>query len=159
MMSEDEQFESRPRPMWSSLWDNATGFAGRHKLWFGLGLAVLAVLALVALWPKGATAEYRTAEVDRGAITRVVSATGTLQPLVSANVGSTVSGPVIEVLADFNSQVQVGQVLARLDPSQFQQRVTQALATLSQAQANLAVAEADYQPRSAGSAAASPPSN
>src|SRR5262247_3697545 len=52
---------------------------------------------------------YRTAPVDRGAITRVVSATGTLQPLVSANVGSTVSGPVQSVSVDFNAEVRAGQ--------------------------------------------------
>ena len=88
---------------------------------------------------------YRTAAVDRGAITRVVSATGTLQPLVSANVGSTVSGPVQAVLVDFNSQVRAGQVLARLDPTPFQQRIVQAQATLAQAQAQAAVANSDYQ--------------
>ena len=78
---------------------------------------------------------YREAAVDRGAITRVVSATGTLQPLVSANVGATVSGPVSEVLVDFNSQVRAGQVLARLDPTPFQQRIVQAQAQLAQQQA------------------------
>lgn len=87
---------------------------------------------------------YRTAAVDRGSITRVVSATGTLEPLISASVGSTVSGPVRDILVDFNSQVRAGQVLARLDPAPFQQRLSQAQATLSQAQAQLAVAQSDY---------------
>lgn len=120
-------------------------FAMNRRVWFVAGAALTVLLVLFWLWPKGDDAEYRTAEIDRGAITRVVSATGNLEPLVSANVGSTVSGPVTEVLVDFNSQVEVGQVLARLDPAPFLQRVSQAQATLSQAQANLAVAEADYQ--------------
>jgi HlyD family secretion protein len=144
-MSEDLHDESEPRSTWSKFGAPAWSFVTRRKLWFAIGAAIVLVLAFVFLRPKSDTTDYRTAEVDRGAITRVVSATGTLEPLVSANVGSTVSGPVTEVLVDYNSQVQVGQVLARLDPSSFQQRVTQALATLSQAQANLAVAEADYQ--------------
>jgi HlyD family secretion protein len=74
-----------------------------------------------------------------------VSATGTLEPLVSANVGSTVSGPVQSVFVDFNSQVRAGQELARLDPTPFQQRIVQAQAQLAQAQAQAAVANSDYQ--------------
>jgi HlyD family secretion protein len=56
-----------------------------------------------------------------------------------------VSGPVVEVLVDFNSQVRRGQVLARLDPTPFQQRIVQAQASLAQAQAQAAVANSDYQ--------------
>lgn len=127
-------------------WAKRPGLLRGRNLYIAGGVALI---VLVALWlmTRGDDAKdpYRTAAVDRGAITRVVSATGTLQPLVSANVGSTVSGPVIEVNADFNTQVHAGQVLARLDPAQFQQRVSQAQAQLSQAQAQYAVANADYQ--------------
>ncbi|MDX2274962.1 MAG: efflux RND transporter periplasmic adaptor subunit [Hyphomonadaceae bacterium] len=111
--------------------------------WIGGALALIALFLLFG--PKEAGDPYRTAQIDRGAITRVVSATGTLQPLVSANVGSTVSGPVQSVEVDFNSQVRAGQVLARLDPAPFQQRVQQAQASLASAQAQAAVADADYQ--------------
>ncbi|MFT3729381.1 MAG: efflux RND transporter periplasmic adaptor subunit [Terricaulis sp.] len=116
----------------------------KKRLWI-----VAAVVVIIAAWfmfkGDGNTTPYRTAAVDAGAITRAVSATGTLQPVVSANVGSTVSGPVKTVEVDFNSQVTVGQVLARLDPAPFQQRVIQAQATLAQAQAQYATANADYQ--------------
>jgi HlyD family secretion protein len=73
-----------------------------------------------------------------------VSATGSLQPLVSVNVGSTVSGLVESVEVDFNSTVTAGQVLARLEPDTFQQRVDQARANQQQAQADHAVAMSDY---------------
>lgn len=117
---------------------------GRNLLIGGGALAIL--LVGWSIFGGGDDEEpYRTAPVDRGAITRVVSATGTLQPLVSANVGSTVSGPVTQVLVDFNSQVRAGQVLARLDPTPFQQRIVQAQASLAQAQAQAAVANSDYQ--------------
>lgn len=109
------------------------------------GAVGIAAVAWLSLKRDDDGEDYRTARIDRGAITRVVSATGTLQPLVSANVGSTVSGPVREVLVDFNAQVRAGQVLARIDPASFEQRVVQAHATLAQAQAQLGVAEADYQ--------------
>jgi HlyD family secretion protein len=118
---------------------------GRGLYLTGGAAALLLAIGWAALGGDSQADPYRTAPVDRGAITRVVSATGTLQPLVSANVGSTVSGPVRDVLVDFNSQVRAGQVLARLDPTTFQQRVVQAQASLSQAQAQLGVAEADYQ--------------
>jgi|CXWL01.1.fsa_nt_gi HlyD family secretion protein len=130
----------------TAIWAKRPGILrGRNLFLAGGGL--LALLLVVWMFTRGdSDAEpYRTAAVDRGEITRVVSATGTLQPLVSANVGSTVSGPVQAVLVDFNSQVREGQVLARLDPATFQQRVVQAQANLSQAQAQAAVANADYQ--------------
>lgn len=127
-------------------------WAKRPGLLRGPGLLVIAIVTVIAVlfgWNlfggKDGEEPYRTAAVDRGAVVRVVSATGALEPLVSADVGSTVSGPVLTVEVDFNSQVRAGQVLARLDPTSFQQRVVQAQATLAQAQAQLAVAEADYQ--------------
>lgn len=126
-------------------WAKRPGFLRGGALWIVGGVAIAALIAINLFGGKSDADPYRTAAVDRGAIVRVVSATGTLQPLVSANVGSTVSGPVAEVLVDFNSQVRAGQVLARLDPTPFQQRIVQAQATLAQAQAQLAVAESDYQ--------------
>lgn len=118
---------------------------GRNLMWVAGGAAAFLLVLWLVGRGDGSKEPYRTAAIDRGAVTRVVSATGTLQPLVSVNIGSTVSGPVLAVDVDFNSRVRRGQVLARLDPQSFEQRVTQAQASLSQAQAQLAVAEADYQ--------------
>ncbi len=127
-----------------ALWAKRPGLLRGRSLYLTLA-ALAVVLAGWAIFGGKKDAEpYRTAAVDRGSISRVVSATGTLEPLISANVGSTVSGPVQEIFVDFNSQVRAGQVLARLDPAPFQQRVVQAQASLSQAQAQLAVAQADY---------------
>ncbi len=108
------------------------------------GLAVLLVLWFIFGRGDKDQAEYRTAAVDRGEILRAVSATGQLQPLVTVNVGSTVSGPVKSVDVDFNSVVKANQVLARIDPQSFQTKVTQLRATVNQAQANLAAAQADF---------------
>jgi len=128
-----------------ALWAKRPGLLRGRSLFLTLGAAAIVLLVGWGMLNGKSDAEpYRTAEIDRGAITRVVSATGTLEPLISANVGSTVSGPVQEILVDFNSQVRAGQVLARLDPAPFQQRLAQAQASLSQAQAQLAVAQADY---------------
>lgn len=128
-----------------NLWAKRPGvLRGRSLIIIGGGLLVLLLAVWVLTRNAGPAEPYRTAAIDRGDVTRVVSATGALQPLVSVNVGSTVSGPVLSVDVDFNARVRRGQVLARLDPQSFQQRVTQAQAALSQAQAQLAVAEADY---------------
>jgi len=111
------------------------------------GVTVLAALLLLwFIFGQGDkdVAEYRTAAVDRGEILRAVSATGQLQPLVTVSVGSTVSGPVKTVEVDFNSQVKANQVLARIDPQSFETKVTQLRASVNQAQANLAAAQADF---------------
>src|SRR4051812_26713793 len=79
-----------------------------------------------------------TGVVSRGAIVSEIAATGTLEAVNTVQVGSQVSGTIMELNADFNSIVRKGQVLARLDPSQFQTQV-------DSARANLASAEADVQ--------------
>ncbi len=117
----------------------------KRVLW---GLAALA--ALIGLWlifgrGGGDAQPYRSAVIDRGAVTRVVSATGALEPLVKVDIGSTVSGPVLSVEVDFNSQVRAGQVLARLDPDSFQQRVREAEAQLASAQADANVARTEFE--------------
>ncbi len=112
--------------------------------WIAGGLAVAVLGGWLMFGNKEDAEPYRTSAVDTGEIARVVSATGALKPLVSVNVGSTVSGPVLSVEVDFNSTVRRGQVLARLDPETFNQRAQQAQAQLAQAQADARVAEADY---------------
>ncbi len=128
-----------------AIWSKRPGLLRGRNLWLVGGALFIVVALWLSLRGNGDANPYRTAPIDRGAITRSVSATGTLQPVVSANVGSTVSGPVQTVEVDFNTPVRVGQVLARIDPTSFQQRVTQLQASLAQAQAQYAVANADYQ--------------
>ncbi len=137
---------TRAQQNMKAMWDRRPSLLRGRNLYLAAGAVLLLLLVgWMFLRGSGGGEPYRTAAVDRGAITRVVSATGTLQPLVSANVGSTVSGPVTQVLVDFNSEVRAGQVLARLDPTSFQQRIVQAQAQLAQAQAQAAVANSDYQ--------------
>lgn len=127
----------------------------------GIAVVVVALLALLAwqLRPKGEETPYRTATVQQGAITRTVSASGVLEPLVTVDVGSQISGLIREVHVDFNDQVRRGQVLAEIDPQTYESRVAQgqaeiaagtaALATtqaaVREAQARLEVARADYE--------------
>jgi HlyD family secretion protein len=83
--------------------------------------------------------QFRTAKVERGTLTATVAASGTLAATVQVQVSSQVSGQIREVLADFNSEVTKGQVLARLDPATFEYRVRQAEADLEAARAQVGV--------------------
>ncbi len=111
---------------------------------------ILAALGGGAWWFAGpgtfAVADqpaWRTAKVDRGDVVASVNATGTINPISTVVVGSQVSGQVLEILADFNTQVQAGQVLARLDPTQVKARLDGARADLAnvRAQRNVQAAQ------------------
>ena len=80
---------------------------------------------------------YRMAKVERGPIAAAVSATGTLNPVVSVLVGSQVSGQIKELYVDFNSPVKKDQVIARIDPESFELRVRQAMADLEATKATV----------------------
>ncbi len=80
--------------------------------------------------------------VDRGDVVRSVAATGRLEPVGAVEVGSQLSGQIAEVLVDFNDPVEQGQIIARLDPSTFAQRVLVDEADLAVQRANLTAAEA-----------------
>jgi len=120
------------------------GFIRKHKKLTG-GLVVLACVViltgmLVGRKPAGAT--YLTVPVRRGNITATVQATGTINPLTTAPVGSYVSGNVKYIFADFNTHVQAGQVLAQIDPAPFQAAVETAQGNLAAAQANVSTLKA-----------------
>jgi HlyD family secretion protein len=78
---------------------------------------------------------YLTATVSRGDIQRVVMMTGTLNPVVTVEVGSYVSGIVKWIGCDFNTEVKIGQVCARIDPLPFQMIVDQDRANVATAEA------------------------
>jgi HlyD family secretion protein len=112
-------------------------FAGAAALLLGGGIA-----AWKWLGPSAEATPYKLAKIERGPLTATVSATGTLNPVVSVQVGSQVSGQIKEILVDFNSTVKEGQLIARIDPETFQQKVRQAEADLDAARAAVNVQRA-----------------
>lgn len=119
-----------------------------------LGLAVLAaagmVFSLLTYQGGAGKVQYKTARVERGDVSSFVSATGTLNPVISVQVGSQISGMIKHLYADFNSQVKKGQLITRIDPEIFEARLAQAkanlentLAAVANQQANLERAEAE----------------
>ena len=96
------------------------------------------VIAGTAYWYFGGTpaqAAFRTAIIERGNLVAAVSATGTLNPVVSVQVGSQVSGQIKEIFVDYNSVVKQGDVIARIDPESFALRVNQAMSDLEASRA------------------------
>ena len=90
---------------------------------------------------KPAAAEYNTEPLGKGDITQIVTATGSLKPVVNVTVGSQISGTISKLNADFNSAVKEGQVLATLDPATFEAIVLQSEGELACAKATLELAE------------------
>ena len=117
--------------------------AGRKmKYWITI-IVLLMVLGIVGflLYPKwvsnGSNQKFRTTKVERGDISYAVTATGTINPVITVLVGSQVSGTIKALFADFNSQVKQGQVIAQIDPAIFEAQVQQGRANVINTQANL----------------------
>ena len=113
-----------------------------------IGVVAAAVLVAGALatafWGLGNSAKessYAAVPAQKGDITQVVSATGTLQAVVTVQVGSQVSGTIARLNADFNSKVKKGEVIAELDQAKFKARVEEEKANLAAAQASQAKAK------------------
>ena len=86
--------------------------------------------------------QYRTAKIERGALSATVSASGAVNPVTQVSVGTQVSGQIRDLLVDFNSEVKAGQLIAQIDPETFEYRVRSAQADLDAAQAVVLTAQA-----------------
>jgi HlyD family secretion protein len=110
----------------------------RQRWTYTIGVAALLAITGGYVWwkdPFASTATYRLAAVERGPVIAAVAATGTLNPVVSVQVGSQVSGQIKELYADYNSPVRKGQLIARIDPQSFTLKVNQAIADVEAARA------------------------
>lgn len=96
---------------------------------------------------RRAPVRYRTVPVERGTIVSLVTATGTINPITTIQVGSQVSGMIESLHADFNSKVKANQVVARIDPFPYQARRDQAVASLANMRAAFDKARIDLAQR------------
>ena len=112
----------------------------RKALWIVVLLVVASgAVALVVLRRRSAAPvepRFTTVAIDRGKIAARVTASGTLSALVTVQVGSQVSGRILQIAADFNTRVKRGQLIARIDPQLFEAAVEQARANLLAAEGN-----------------------
>jgi len=104
--------------------------------------AALGVWAYLSVGTSGSTPKYRIAVLERGPLTAFVSATGSLNAVVTVQVGSQVSGQIKELHVDYNAPVKRGQLIARIDPSSFEAKLNQATADVDSARANVLNQEA-----------------
>ncbi|HWX56286.1 MAG TPA: efflux RND transporter periplasmic adaptor subunit [Verrucomicrobiae bacterium] len=117
-----------------------------NKIWITLGIAVVIVSVTAAfMLNTHDSAQYFTEKVDKGDIRDVVEATGTINAVITVQVGSQVSGTISELHADFNSHVTKGEIIARIEPALFQGALLQAKADLENARANAAAAKANLE--------------
>ncbi len=114
----------------------------RRPYWQFATLALLAVLAAGLFgwrqFSRKHALSYTTATVDRGTVTRTVTATGTVNPVLTIIVGSYVSGVIQSLSCDFNTVVKAGQVCAKIDPRPYQAALDQYSGQLARDQAILA---------------------
>jgi HlyD family secretion protein len=119
----------------------------RTVLALGLVLAGVAVAVWLQVKKEKPVPEskYRTVAADTGNITQTVTATGTINPVALINVGSQVSGTVVELKADFNDHVKKGQVLLKLDPTIFNAQIRQVEASVASAKASMQLAQSNFE--------------
>ena len=121
----------------------------KSKSFGGLIVLLVFVAALAAggwyFWQQSAekAPEFTTTPVTRGDVIQTVSATGTLQAVTTVDVSSQISGNVAKLYVDWNSPVKKGQVLAEIDPSNYQTALKQADGQLANAKANFALMKAN----------------
>ncbi len=117
-----------------------------RRNWIIVGLIVAAVAAFFgwrALNPPPTVDPYKTAVLDKGDLTEVITANGVINPVRVINVGTQVSGTVEKLYVDFNDRVAKGQVLLRLDPSVYAARVAASEANVASTRASAALQAAN----------------
>ena len=121
-----------------------SAISGRKKRWILLAVAIgtVAAFALFSTGGNGTDGNYLTEEATSGKLVVSISASGTLQPTRSVDVGSELSGTLEAVLANENDRVTKGQIVARLDPSKLRDSVAKSQAALDAAEASVAQTEA-----------------
>ncbi len=114
-------------------------------IWLMILVAVV-VVAGAGVWhilrARADAPDYQTVPIARGDLTNLVTATGTLNPVVNVTVGSQVSGIIDRLYVDYNSLVKSNQIIAEIDPSTYKAAVEQATADLANARANLELQDA-----------------
>jgi HlyD family secretion protein len=116
-----------------------------------IGVVVLVGVFVVFGLNRNPAAQHFIAKVERGDIHDVVDATGTINAVITVQVGSQVSGTIAKLNVDFNSRVHKGDIVALIDPALFQGALLQASADLENAKANVVGAKANLDKAKAAS--------
>jgi HlyD family secretion protein len=103
----------------------------------GAVAAAIVILGAGGYWltHRAPAVQYVTAPVTRGDVTTTITASGTINPVITVQVGTYVSGTIVSLTCDFNTRVHKGQLCAKIDPAPYQ-------IIADEDQADLAVAKA-----------------
>ncbi|HYW05068.1 MAG TPA: efflux RND transporter periplasmic adaptor subunit [Gammaproteobacteria bacterium] len=111
----------------------------KRLAWIGALVLAVIVAGAVLYWRgRPAAPSYTTSRAGRGDVVQTIITTGTVNPVVTVQVGSYVSGRIQSISCDFNTRVKAGELCARIDPRPYGMAVDQARANLSSAKAQLA---------------------
>ena len=122
---------------------NQSNLKNIQKKYIYSSAAIIALIIIGGIGFSGAKqVKYKTKAIERCTITEVVEASGTINPVNTVSVGSTVSGLIKEIYVDYNDVVKKGQILAQVDPANFEATVQQNQAQINNARANLAKLQA-----------------
>jgi HlyD family secretion protein len=119
----------------------------KKKVLIIIGIIALVAIAILVFKPfskKEKEFSFDTVKVQKGSISSVVTATGTIQAIKTINVGTQVSGLINKIYVDFNDNVKKGEVLAKLDETALKAQLDQSQSQVDQAQAQLDFQEATY---------------
>jgi len=117
----------------------------KRKWLIVVGIVIVSGLFVASRLNRDGQVQHFTAKVERGDIHDVVEATGTINSVITVQVGSQVSGTIAKLNADFNSRVHRGDVIALIDPALFKGALLQAAADLKNAEANRQAAQANLE--------------
>ena len=111
------------------------------------GIAAVVIAAIVWLTSRGGaeTSSWRFVAVERGSLEQVVAATGNLTPVTTVEVGTQASGQIAELFVEFNDQVEVGQLRARIDPTLQRQAVRESEANLDRSRADVEQKQREFE--------------
>ncbi|MCQ2329252.1 MAG: efflux RND transporter periplasmic adaptor subunit [Paludibacteraceae bacterium] len=112
-------------------------------IWSIIGVVVIGIIIAIVM-PKKKVVTWNTQEVKTGSVELAITATGYVQPVEKVEIGTQVSGKIEAIYVDFNSHVKKGQLLAELDKSTLNERLSQTLASERSAQASLTLAQQNY---------------
>lgn len=121
-----------------------------HTPWW-LKLLVLVLLIGAGWWvkqkyfTKPPLPPFRTAKVQKGDIADLVEASGPINPVNTTQVGALVSGEILKIYVDYNSEVKKGDLMAVIDQTQILASLDEARASLSSAKENLSSAKKAYE--------------
>ncbi len=110
----------------------------KKKIWLAALLPICAIIGFCSFGGEKDTGNQLVfSQISKGSLSNLVSCTGTLEAVSSVDVGSELSGTIESVFADYNDDVEKGQILAIMDTSQL-------VVSLRSAKAEKLRAEAEY---------------